>query len=248
MRRAPRIAFPSALTALVIACGAGDGGSRSSAPVETGTAPPPSESGGGEGPKPTGPVPTTEPAPPVGPPAVRIVGRVDARDPAQKRCAWSGCRIVARFDSTAVSVRLAEDQQSWQEGPSEWDVTVDGARSKLVLETGERDYALAEGLAPGSHTVELYKRSEAQEGVTRFLGFDFHGGELLAPPPAATRRMEVIGDSDVSGYGLAGVGTDCAGPHWAARWQSFRDTWPARAAEAFGADLPGPVDSAKGVL
>jgi lysophospholipase L1-like esterase len=182
---------------------------------------------------------------------VRFIGRFDKRDPAGPTCAWPGCRIIARFDGSEVKARLEEHVESWmQGGPSEWDVIVDGVlKPKLVLTLGAQDYVLATGLPKGPHTVELYKRSEAQNGYTKFLGYDFAGGTLLPPPPPAAHRIELVGDSQPAGFGLEGVGfgPDCPGPDWAARWENFHKAMGALFAEMLNADLHGTVYSGKGL-
>ncbi len=188
-----------------------------------------------------------------GPPAVQFVGRFDLRDPAGAKCAWPGCRIVARFDGTEVAVRMNEIDASWMlGGPSEWDVAIDGQWvPKLVLLQGVSEYVLARDLAPGPHKVELYKRSESQNGTSQFLGFDFRGGTLLSPPRRAPRRIEIIGDSQPAAFGVEGVGypdLDCPGPNWAAMWQNFRRSFGARIGESFGAEVLGTVHSGKGLV
>lgn len=186
-----------------------------------------------------------------GPPAVRFIGRFDTREATGPVCAWPGCRIIARFDGTAVSVRFDERAQAWMDGdPSEWDVAIDGTFGKgLVTMAGMHDYTLATGLPAGVHKVELYKRSEAQNGYTQFRGFDFKGGALLPPPRRASRRIEVFGDSSASGFGVLGVGQgpDCPGLDYAARWQNFRLTYGALLGERFGAEVHGTVYSGKGL-
>jgi lysophospholipase L1-like esterase len=187
-----------------------------------------------------------------GPPRVRLVGRFDTHDPSGPTCGWPGCRIIASFSGTEVKARLDEHVDSWMEGgPSEWDVVVDGViQPKLVLDLGAHDYVLASGLAPKPHVIELYKRSETQNGYTQFLGYDFGEGTLLPPPLAPTRRIEIVGDSAVAGFGIEGVGLgpDCPGPDWAARWQNFHKSVGARLGEIFGADLDGTVYSGKGMV
>ena len=58
-------------------------------------------------------------------------------------------------------------------GSSELDVVVDGVvlPQKLSPTAGAADYPLTTGLAPGPHQIELYRRTEASDGVTQFLGF-----------------------------------------------------------------------------
>lgn len=191
-------------------------------------------------------------APDAGPPAVRFIGRFDTRNPAAPSCAWPGCRIVANFMGSEVKARLEEHVESWMEGgPSEWDVIVDGVlQPKLVLELGAHDYILASGLGAGPHSIELYKRTESQNGYTDFLGYDFGDGSLLPPPLPATRRIEFVGDSGPAGFGIEGVGQgpDCPGPDWAARWQNFHKSMGARLSEMLGAELHGTIYSGKGLV
>lgn len=187
-----------------------------------------------------------------GPPAVRFVGRFDARDPSGPSFAWPGGRILANFDGTEVSVTFHELVDSWMlGGPSEWDVAIDGEwKPKLVLATGKNEYTLASGLSAGPHRVELFKRSEAQNGVTQFLGFDFGGGKLLPPPLAAVRHIEVVGDSTPAGYGVEGaaIGPNCPAPSWAAHWENFHEAFSARLGEIFSADVVGTAYSGKGIV
>lgn len=188
-----------------------------------------------------------------GSPHVQLVGRFDVSSSAGATCAWPGCRIVARFDGTSVSATMNEIDDDWMEGaPSEWDVSIDGRIVKrLVTAPGVATYVLATGLPAGVHTVELYKRSEAQNGMTQFRGFDFGGGALLAPPARKTRRIEMIGDSAAAGFGIEGVGQadagDCPGADWGAHWQDFHRSFGALLAESVDAELYGTVYSGKGI-
>lgn len=188
-----------------------------------------------------------------GPPAIQYIGRFDTRDQAGPKCAWPGCRILARFDGTAVSAQLKEIDDSWMEGaPSEWDVAIDDVwKEKIVTTPGTKTYPLATGLAPGAHKVELYKRSETQNGVTQFLSFDFAGGTLLSPPLKSTRKIEIIGDSAAAGFGIEGIGypdNDCPGEDYGAQWQNYRKSFGAVLGTTLDAELHGTVYSGKGIV
>lgn len=188
-----------------------------------------------------------------GPPEVQFIGRFDTRDTAGPKFGWPGCRIRVRFSGTQASVDLNEIEDTWMDGaPSEWDVSVDGAwGDKIVTTPGKKTYAIASGLTAGDHSVELYKRSEAQNGVTQFLGFDFGGGTLLAPPPRSTRHIEVIGDSAAAGFGVEGIGypnDDCPGLDYSSAWQNFRKSFGALLGESLDAELHGTVYSGKGMV
>jgi lysophospholipase L1-like esterase len=184
---------------------------------------------------------------------VQLIGRFDTRDPLGPTCAWPGCRILARFEGTSVSVDLEELEESWMDGaPSEWDVAIDHVwKDKLVMTPGMKTYPLASGLAAGPHEVELYKRSEAQNGITRFSKLDFGDGKLLEPPPRSSRRIEIIGDSSAAGLGVEGIGfpdNDCPGIDYAAKWQNFRASFGALLGTQLDAEVQGTVFSGKGLV
>lgn len=189
---------------------------------------------------------------PSGPPRIDLIGRFDTRDPATPTCGWPGCRIVARFEGTRVAARLEEVTESWMDGgPSEWDVTIDGQlQAKLVMAAGTKDYVLATELPRGVHVVELYKRNEAQTGLTRFHGYDFGDGTLLAPPGRHVRKIEIIGDSQPAAFGVDGVGQGpmCPGLNYAAKWQDFHKSFGARLGEGLSAEVSGTVYSGKGIV
>jgi len=186
-----------------------------------------------------------------GPPAVSFIGRFDNADPAGPKCSWPGCRILARFQGTEVSVRLKEYVDTWMlGGPSEWDVAIDGVWQPKIVTTAnaEKAVVIAQGLPAGVHTVELYKRSEAQNGTTQFLGYDFGSGTLLAPFKHKTRHIEIVGDSQPAAFGVEGVGLgpDCPGEDYAATYQNFRKSFGAKLGTTFDAEIHGTVFSGKG--
>jgi lysophospholipase L1-like esterase len=184
-----------------------------------------------------GATPGTDPGTaPAGTPAPRFVGRVDTSDAAGARFAWSGTGVVANFTGSSVAVRLTGGQQ--------YTVLVDGVLQPKLLSTGGSD-SLASGLAQGTHSVEIYRRTEADQGEAQFLGFDFAGGKLLPPPPAPQRRIEVLGDSISAGYGDEGANMDC---HFTPDTENHYLTYGALAARTLGAELSTVAWSGKGVV
>jgi lysophospholipase L1-like esterase len=191
-------------------------------------------------------------AEPAAPPSVQFVGRFDARSPAGARFGYPGAEIIANFEGTQVSVKLSDQVEAWMQGsPSEWDVSVDGvAKPKIISLPGEHDYQIATNLAAGPHQVRLYRRSEAQTGVTQFLGYSFGAGRLLAPPARRPHKIEVLGDSGSTGFGAEGaaVGPQCPGVQWAATWANASKTYAAGLSDLLNAEVHNTAYSGKGLV
>jgi lysophospholipase L1-like esterase len=149
--------------------------------------------------------------------------------------------MIAGFEGTDVSVQLNDS------GRNQFTVVVDGqVNATLKAQAGSHAYVLAQGLAPGRHEVEVYRRTEADQGVTTFEGFDFGAqGTLLAPPAPKARRLEVIGDSISCGYGNEGADTSCG---FSPDTENHYLTYGAIAARSLGAELTTVAWSGKGVV
>ncbi|MGC4094479.1 MAG: SGNH/GDSL hydrolase family protein [Polyangiaceae bacterium] len=167
--------------------------------------------------------------------SLRFVGRVDRSDPAGARFAWSGSGFVARFQGSSVSVKLSAGQ---------FTVLVDGAEKPKLVADGNMT-ELASGLAPGEHTVEVYRRTEANQGESQLLGIDFGSGKALPPSPAPARRLEIVGDSITCGYGNEGPNRDC---HFSPDTENHYLSYAALTARALGAELHTIAWSGKGVV
>jgi lysophospholipase L1-like esterase len=170
----------------------------------------------------------TSPAPPAAPsPTVRFVGRFDTSNPAAPRFAWSGSAIVARFQGTGIAARIKDD------GKNQFQIFVDGEPKAILKTEPTKDtYTLADGLSDGPHEVILYKRTEARVGEAAFLGFE-PKGRMLPAPPSAERRIEFIGDSITTGYGVEGPGSSC---YFTPDTQNELATYAGITARALGAD------------
>jgi lysophospholipase L1-like esterase len=110
--------------------------------------------------------------------------------------------INARFTGTQVSMNLNDGSNQ-----NRFTVVVDGGTPKTITTTsGQTLLSLASGLTNGSHELVVWRNTEASIGVSQFTGLSSFGtgGALLAPDPASTKRMEVIGDSLSVGAGVEG--------------------------------------------
>jgi hypothetical protein len=174
---------------------------------------------------------------------VRVEGRFDRHDPEALTFAWSGSRISARFSGTSAGVVLRD-----AEGKNQFGVVIDGKLQprKLAAKSGEHAYLIGVGLSPGEHEIALHRLTEANQGETTFLGFQFgKEGKLVSPGRAPAHRVEVIGDSISTGYGNEGPDKTC---HFSPETENHYLTYGAIAARGVGAELVTIAWSGKGVF
>jgi lysophospholipase L1-like esterase len=164
-------------------------------------------------------------------PALRYVGRIELSDPAGPQFEWPGTEVIARFDGTGITLNMTDYGNYF-------DVIVDGTvqPTPIIGLAGTTAYTLVSGL--------LYRRTEAYVSTTQILGQTVIGGSLLPPGQAASRRIEVIGDSISCGYGALGVGPMCD-PTDAN--EDHDVTYEAVAGRALGADVITTAWSGEGV-
>lgn len=182
-------------------------------------------------------------------PGVRLIGRFDLTNANAPKTAWPGSRIVARFSGTGVKATLTH--ANGLEGGNTWmNVVVDGVvKTPIEVTTASQQLTLASGLAAGVHVVELQKRTEANVGTVTFEGFTFDGGgQLLPPPPRATRRIEFLTDSTIDGYGVDGnVTTTCPNDTAPVQFNDARKGAAFLTAEALSAEHHLVAYSGKGL-
>jgi lysophospholipase L1-like esterase len=171
---------------------------------------------------------------------VRWFGRVDVSDPAGPRFSWSGSGFVARFSGTSLSASLKND------GAFIFKTVVDGApQPAFTVGASTSSTAIATGLPPGTHVIELYRQTEGPQGNSQLLGLDpGDDGTILDPPPGPERLIEVVGDSISCGYGILGsvADSDCypTESHW--------DAYPSVVARALGSEVSTVAASGRGVV
>lgn len=131
-------------------------------------------------------------------------GRVDFSDKKAPQVSWAGTSIKANFTGTSLAIKLDD-----QLGKNYFNIFIDGeTQHPYVLEAkkGEQTYVISTALKAGNHGVEIYKRTEGEEGATAFKGLLLdENAKLLAPPARPTRRMEIYGDSISTGMGNEGA-------------------------------------------
>lgn len=143
---------------------------------------------------------------PPGDPRIALMGRADRSDGARFRVGYPGVTWRLAFEGPALRMRA-----SCTTGNCRLGVTVDGGAPRVLrLAQGDSEVAVADGLAPGAHTVEIVHRTEAWQGIAGVRGFLTPGGHLLAALPWPQRRLLFIGDSVTCGEAIdrGGEGVD----------------------------------------
>jgi carbohydrate esterase-like protein/GDSL-like lipase/acylhydrolase family protein len=178
--------------------------------------------------------------------ALRFSGRVDWREPSGPRLAWGGSSLTVRFTGTSLGIRLLDLPKYEEAAPNRFRFSVDGAPFRdLYIGEGPLLYRIAEGLPRGEHVLRLEKETEPAVGETQLLGLELDpGARLLPAPPAAPRRIEFVGDSGLTGFGIEGKNAQCS---FNAETQRASLTWGALAAQALGAEASFVAFSGKGV-
>ncbi|MCY1075347.1 SGNH/GDSL hydrolase family protein [Archangium lansingense] len=179
-------------------------------------------------------------------PELRFGGRVDRGDAQGARLAWGGTSLTVRFTGTSLGLRLLDLPKVEERAPNRFRFSVDGAPFRdLYVGEGRMLYRVVEGLPEGEHVLRLEKETESSVGETQFLGLELDpGAQLLPAPPAPTRRIEFIGDSGLTGFGIEGKNEQCS---FNVETQRSSLTWPALTARALGAEATIIAFSGKGV-
>lgn len=129
--------------------------------------------------------------------AFQYSGRIDFSTKSSPYLTWPGSSVKARFTGNRLSIRLRDDK-----GMNYFNVMVGNTNYVIATEQGEKDYWISETLGEGPHTVEIYKRTEGEDGGTFFIGLIVDENEDLQPlPDKPNRRIEIFGDSITSGMG-----------------------------------------------
>lgn len=138
-------------------------------------------------------------------PNIQYAGRFDFSNPKKVAFDWAGVSVKARFEGTSCSVRLADHK-------NEYAVIIDDHAPRLLTtDTITTLYTVASELSDSlPHTVMIQKRTEPLVGKGEFMGFVLDKGRKLLPPDKRPdRRIEFIGNSITSGFGVEGDSPDC---------------------------------------
>ena len=173
-------------------------------------------------------------------PLIQYVGRFDFSNPKKVVFDWAGIYIIARFEGTSCSIRLDDHK-------NEYAVIIDDHAPKLLKTGKDTIYKVASDLKESvPHTIMIQKRTEPLVGKGIFKGFILdEGKKLLNPPKRPDRRIEFIGNSITSGYGVEGKNHDC---HFSVETENASMSYAAITARALSADYSLVSYSGRGVV
>jgi hypothetical protein len=130
---------------------------------------------------------------------IQYTGRVDFSNPKKPRFWAAGVYIQAKFKGTSCEV-VINDEMLWGNSHNYILVIVDNAKPlKIKLKERSNTIKVADELSPGTHTITIYKNTEALIGYLEFVGIKCD--ELVAMPNKPSRKIEFIGNSITSGMG-----------------------------------------------
>ena len=126
------------------------------------------------------------------------------------------------------------------EGNNYYHWVVDSASGTFECSQGLTTYPIVTGLAAGTHTFEIHKRTDTVRGNTTFNGFILDAGsELINPGTRPGKRIEFYGDSITTGMGLhshEGAPSGCGGTEGDNACEDNYNTYGAQTARALGAE------------
>jgi lysophospholipase L1-like esterase len=132
--------------------------------------------------------------------AIRYVGRFDFSKPEEVRFDWSGVYIQFRFRGSECAVKMSDT------GHNYYNVFVDDQPSKTIDVKSDTTIVIASGVGDRVHQIQIYKRTEGNQGIGSFKGILIsQKGEILPWKEIPGRKIEFIGNSITCGYGTEGL-------------------------------------------
>lgn len=139
--------------------------------------------------------------------AYRLSGRATWQEGALY-LGYSASFVEFTFKGTKAEAELLTDRLDWEEiHRARVAVFVDGEETPVLRFplTKERErFVLYESTEAKEVTLRIMKYSEAAFGAVGIASLEVEG-EILPPPAAKNKKIEIIGDSITCGYGIEGV-------------------------------------------
>lgn len=172
--------------------------------------------------------------------AIRYVGRFDFSNPDEARFDWSGIYIQFCFIGTECAVKMSDS------GSNYYNVFVDDQPAKTIVVKRDTTILIARGLKSEMHKIQIYKRTEGNQGTGAFKGILIsEKGEMRSWKEIPTRKIEFIGNSITCGYGTEGKSKS---ERWTPSTENNYIGYAPIMARAFKADYHIVAHSGEGVV
>jgi lysophospholipase L1-like esterase len=177
---------------------------------------------------------------PVSDKTIRYVGRFDFSNPQEVSYDWSGVYFQFSFRGRECAIRMNDS------GHNYYNIQVDDQPSKTFDVKSDTTLIVATDLRTQIHRVQVYKRTEGNQGTGIFKGILIsENGEMLPWKEIPTRKIEFIGNSITCGYGTEGLSkNERFKPSTENNFQSYAPIM----ARAFKADYHIVAHSGEGVV
>ncbi len=154
---------------------------------------------------------------------------------------WPGVSVKINFKGTNISGTFRDEDTS-----NYYNVIIDNdSMYELHLGVTKQTIVLANGLAYGKHSLQLFKRTEWDKGKTWFYGFNFDGeNKLLKPSKLPKRKIEFFGNSITCGYAI----NDTTGDSPTGFYENNYDAYAAITARHFNARYVCSSKSGIGIM
>ncbi len=149
---------------------------------------------------------------------ITYMGRIEMND-SVATLIWPGTSVKINFEGESVSATLKDEK-----GENYYNIVLD-EDSIIVLhpDTDKKQYLLASNLTEGKHSIEIFKRTEWNNGKTNFYGFKLEGNAKLLPADTGKDvKIEFYGNSITSGCAVEDYsGNDSPDSIFTNNWNSY---------------------------
>ena len=173
-------------------------------------------------------------------PAIKYTGRIDFSHPGEAKFAYPGTSIKFKFEGKICNLHFSD--YSVSEMANYYSILVDNEENVVGI---QHDTIIKFKLSEGSHSIEIFKRTESLVGIGIFKGLDIEKGKKLLPLQPLSRKIEFIGNSITCGYGNEGNSPEC---HFAPETENGYLSYAAITARNLNADYLAVAYSGKGVI
>lgn len=173
-------------------------------------------------------------------PDIHYSGRIDMSSKDTVRFDWPGVSVECRFSGKSIGIRINGGKDNY------FNLFIDGEQISVFQAPRDTTITIRPLQRKDTHQLLLTKRTEANMGTARFMGFVLEDkGKLYPLLKIPNRRIEFIGNSITCGYGTEGSSKD---EHFRPDTENNYKSYAAILARAFSAEAHFTAHSGKGVV